>query len=141
MKIWKIAFLAVLLACLLAAAVAPVGAQNLQNGAVRGTVYDTTHAAVATAKVTLTNPSTGIRRDLQVEADGSYGFDNVPPGEYTLTALADGFAVTTVKQVVISIGSSRQLDIIMPLKTQSATIEVTASTGAVVDTTTEASPS
>ena len=136
MKIWKIAFLAVLLACLLAAAVAPAGAQNLQNGAVRGTVYDTTHAAVATAKVTLTNPSTGIRRDLQVEADGSYGFDNVPPGEYTLTALADGFAVTTVKQVVISIGSSRQLDIIMPLKTQSATIEVTASTGAVVDTTT-----
>jgi Carboxypeptidase regulatory-like domain len=135
MKIRKPVFLAVLLACFSIMAGTAL-AQNLQNGAVRGTVFDTSHASVATAKLTLTNPSTGIRRDLQVEADGSYVFDNVPPGEYSITAVADGFAVTTVKQIVINIGASLQLDITMPLKTQSQSVEVVASSGAVVDTTT-----
>jgi len=135
MKIWKAVLIAVLLSLsLILAGAAP--AQNTQNGAIRGTVYDTSHASVATAKLTLTNPSTGIRRELPVETDGSYSFDNVAPGEYTIVAVADGFAVTTVKQIVVNVGASLQLDISMPLKTQSQSIEVTASSGAVVDTTT-----
>jgi hypothetical protein len=100
MKICKPVFLVVVLAFFSIMAGTAL-AQNLQNGAVRGTVFDTSHASVATAKLTLTNPSTGIRRDLQVESDGSYDFDNVRPGEYTITAVADGFAVTTVKQIVV----------------------------------------
>jgi hypothetical protein len=135
MKIWKAVSLAVLFSC----SIMPAGvalAQNTQNGAIRGTVFDTSHASVATAKLTLTNPSTGIRRELPVEADGTYSFDNVAPGEYTIVAVADGFAVTTVKQIVVNVGASLQLDITMPLKTQSQSIEVTASSGAVVDTTT-----
>ncbi len=135
MKIRKPVFLAVLLACFSIMA-GTAHAQNAQNGAIRGTVLDTTHASVATAKLTLTNPSTGIRRELTVEADGSYSFDNVSPGEYTITAVADGFAVTTVKQIVVNVGASLQLDITMPLKTQSQTVEVTAASGEVVDTST-----
>jgi Carboxypeptidase regulatory-like domain len=135
MKIWKTLFLAVLLGCSLIVTGVAL-AQNTQNGAIRGTVFDTSHASVATAKLTLTNPSTGIRRELPVEADGAYSFDNVAPGEYTIVAIADGFAVTTVKQIVVNVGASLQLDITMPLKTQSQSIEVTASSGAVVDTTT-----
>jgi len=135
MKIWKAVFLAVLLSCSLFAASASF-AQNAQNGAIRGTVLDTSHASVATAKLTLTNPSTGIRRELTVEPDGSYSFDNVSPGEYTITAIADGFAVTTVKQIVVNVGGSLQLDITMPLKTQTQTVEVTAASGEVVDTST-----
>ncbi len=135
MKIWKAVFIAVLLSFSLILASAAL-AQNTQNGAIRGTVFDTSHASIATAKLTLTNPSTGIRRELPVEADGTYSFDNVAPGEYTIVAVADGFAVTTVKQIVVNVGASLQLDITMPLKTQSQSIEVTASSGAVVDTTT-----
>jgi hypothetical protein len=111
-------------------------AQNLQNGAVRGTVYDSSHAVIATAKVTLANGATGFSRDQDAGADGFYSFDNVPPGEYTLTSNADGFAVVTVTKVVISVGASINVDINMPPKTQSATVEVTADTGAVVDTAT-----
>jgi carboxypeptidase family protein len=135
MKTWKAVFLAVMLGCSLVVSGAAL-AQNTQNGAIRGTVFDTTHASVATAKLTLTNPSTGIRRELPVEPDGTYSFDDVAPGEYTITAVADGFAVTTVKQIVVNVGGSLLLDITMPLKTQSQSIEVTASSGAVVDTTT-----
>ncbi len=48
MKTWKTVFLAVLLGCSLFAAAAAF-AQNTQNGAIRGTVFDTSHASVATA--------------------------------------------------------------------------------------------
>jgi hypothetical protein len=135
MKTRKAAFLAVLLTCTLLLSGAAL-AQNTQYGSIRGTVFDTSHASVATAKLTLTNPSTGIRRELQVESDGTYVFDSVAPGEYTITAVADGFAVTTVKQIVVNVGASLQLDITMPLKSQSQTVEVTADSGEVVDTST-----
>ena len=135
MKTWKAAFLAVLLTCTLLLSGAAL-AQNTQYGSIRGTVFDASHASVATAKLTLTNPSTGIRRELQVESDGTYVFDNVAPGEYTITAVADGFAVTTVKKIVVNVGASLQLDITMPLKSQSQTVEVTAASGEVVDTST-----
>ncbi len=90
--------IALSLACFAAGAHQPPFAQNLQEGAVRGTVFDTSHAIVPTAKLTLTNPSTGIRREQTVTGEGAYSFDNVPPGEYTLVAVADGFAETTVKE-------------------------------------------
>jgi hypothetical protein len=135
MKTWKAAYLAALLACTLLLSAAAL-AQNTQYGSIRGTVLDTSHASVATAKLTLTNPSTGIRRELKVESDGTYVFDNVSPGEYTITAEADGFAVTTVKKIIVNVGSSLQLEITMPLKSQSQTVEVTAASGEVVDTST-----
>ena len=48
MKTWKAVFLAVMLGCSLVVSGAAL-AQNTQNGAIRGTVFDTTHASVATA--------------------------------------------------------------------------------------------
>ena len=64
----------------------------------------------------------------------------MPPGEYNFTANADGFAVVTVTKVIISVGASINVDINMPLKTQTATVSVTADTGAVVDTRLPVSP-
>src|SRR6202522_1483388 len=127
--------IALSLACLLLAPTSAV-AQNLQEGAIRGTVYHTTHAVVPTAPLALTNPSTGSRRELTVSAEGTYVFDNVPPGDYTLVAVADGFAETTVKGIVFSVGASLNYDVVMPLKTAQASVTVTADAGAIVDTST-----
>src|SRR5271155_526952 len=135
MRMWKSVLLTLTLVVSLFVA-SSTRAQTLQNGAVRGTVYDTSHAVVSTAKVTLSNPETGLTRDQAVGADGFYSFDNVPPGVYMIVATADGFAVTTVKQINISVGSSLNVDITMPLKTQTATVEVLADSGAVIDTST-----
>jgi len=135
MRIRKPVVLTVLLACFSIMGGTAL-AQNLQNGAIRGTVSDTSHASVATAKLTLVNAATGIRRELTVESDGSYVFENVAPGEYTITAEADGFGVVTVKQIVVNIGASLLQDITMPLKSQNQTVEVIASTGQIFDTST-----
>jgi hypothetical protein len=124
-----------LLAILLLLVATGASAQNLQNGAIRGFVYDTTHSGVPNAKLALTSSATGIRRELASQDDGSYDFENIPPGQYTLVAEAPGFAVTTVKGIVVNVGAALSLDVNMPLKTVSASVTVTADVGA-VDTST-----
>ena len=36
-------------------------------------------------KVTLTNPATGLRRELMTDENGAYDFEAVVPSEYTIT--------------------------------------------------------
>jgi hypothetical protein len=127
---------AVLITFVLLLAVASGSAQNLDRGAIRGTILDTSHAAVPNAKVTLTNPATGIGRGLTTGPDGGYDFEGVMPGEYTLLVEANGFAVTTVKEVIVNIGSSIALDVSLPLKTAQQSVTVTADAVGVVDTST-----
>ncbi|HYA64264.1 MAG TPA: carboxypeptidase regulatory-like domain-containing protein, partial [Candidatus Sulfotelmatobacter sp.] len=110
-------------------------AQTLERGAVHGTVFDATHAAVPTATVTLTNSSTGFRREMGTTADGGYDFEAVPPGEYVLVAQAAGFAVTTVKGIVVNVGASIPLDVTMPLKSMQESVTVNANIEA-IDTST-----
>ena len=135
MKMYRSAFLTFVLVCSLAAA-AVTRAQNLQNGAVRGTVYDSTHAAVPGVKLTLTSSATGIKRELTTDADGGYTFENVAPGDYQLTAEISGFATTTVKGIVVNVGAGVPIDVMLPVKGQTQTVEVIASTGAILDTST-----
>ncbi len=134
MKLRTLILCCAAIACLLLAPLAS-HAQSLEKGAIHGTVTDKSHAVVPGAKVTLTNPSTGIRRELTSGASGDYDFEAVPPGEYTIVAESAGFAVTTTKGIQLPIGSSITIDIEMPLKAQATTVEVTAS-GQVVDTST-----
>jgi hypothetical protein len=125
----------IVFALLLAALSVPSFAQTLERGAVRGTVSDASHAVIPNAKLTLTNPSTGFRRELTTGSAGDFTFEAVPPGEYTLVAEAQGFAVTTVKGIVVNVGAALPLDFIMPLKTAQESVTVTAEGGA-VDTST-----
>ncbi|HXX02349.1 MAG TPA: carboxypeptidase regulatory-like domain-containing protein [Candidatus Acidoferrales bacterium] len=110
-------------------------AQTLERGAVHGTVYDSSHAVIATAKITLSNPSTGFHRELNTTPDGGYDFEAVPPGEYTLVAEAQGFAITTVTGITVNVGTSVPLDVSMPLKSAQEQVTVSANIEA-VDTST-----
>lgn len=110
-------------------------AQTLERGAVHGAVYDASRAVVANVKVTLSNPSTGFRREMTTAGDGGYDFEAVPPGQYSLVAEAQGFAVTTVTGILVNVGTSIPLDVTMPLKTAQESVTVNASIEA-VDTST-----
>ena len=76
------------------------------DGDVVGTVFDKTGAAVSNAAVSLENIATGVRSAAQTGAKGSYRFDNVPVGVYTLTAQAAGFAVTSIKNVQVELNKT-----------------------------------
>jgi hypothetical protein len=66
---------------------------NAQTGttSVRGTLSDKTGAAVAEAKVTITNKDRGLQRETQTDGSGEYSFLALSPGTYTLTVEKAGF--------------------------------------------------
>jgi hypothetical protein len=57
-----------------------------------GNVTDPSGATVAGAKITLTDPGTGLQRTTTSNGTGFYQFLEVPPGDYRLEATASGFA-------------------------------------------------
>jgi hypothetical protein len=140
MKMVKRVFLAALavvfsLATLLFAAPG-ARAQSVERGEIRGFVYDTSHSIVPGAKVTVSNPSTGYKREFTTDASGSYDFAQLLPGTYKLQAEAEGFASTIVTDVVVEIGASLGLDITLPVKGQTQTVTVSALEAGPVDTST-----
>lgn len=135
MKIWKIAFLAFVLAVSLCA-VGNANAQDLQRGEVHGFVYDSSHALVPGAKVTISNDSTGYRREQTTDQSGTYDFASLIPGVFQIKAEAPGFASITLTDISVQIGSSLQLDVNLPIKGQTQSVTVTAAAAGAVDTST-----
>ena len=111
-------------------------AQTLDRGAIHGFVYDASGSAVPGVKVTLTNPATGLRRELMTDENGAYDFEALVPSEYTAKFESDAFNSYTVKQIVVAIGSSLALDAHMKVKSSEQSITVTADAVGIVDTST-----
>jgi carboxypeptidase family protein len=111
-------------------------AQDLQRGEIRGVVYDSTHSIVPKAKVTISNPSTGYKRELESDDQGSYSFTQLLPGVYRIRAEAEGFAATEVTDITVQVGASLDLNVTLPIKGQTTTVTVSASEAGPVDTTT-----
>jgi hypothetical protein len=74
--------------------------QTFQGG-VRGTITDTSGAAVAAAKVTLTDQGTGIARATISGTGGEYAFASVNPATYTVAVEKPGFKTLDRKGLVI----------------------------------------
>src|SRR6267143_1612665 len=83
-KLWRLS-MAVLLGTILLGFSAPVMGQAV-NATLLGTVTDSSGAAVASVKVTITETNTGIRHASQTNESGNYVFPNLPPGTYTIIA-------------------------------------------------------
>jgi hypothetical protein len=66
-----------------------------------GSVTDPSGASVAGAKLTLTEPATGLQRTITSNASGLYQFLDVPPGDYRLEATASGFAPFLASKVTL----------------------------------------
>jgi hypothetical protein len=59
--------------------------------ALRGVVFDSSHAAIAGARVTLINPAQGQRRETSTNTSGKFEFLALQPGSYTVSVEKDGF--------------------------------------------------
>ncbi|MGA9481838.1 MAG: carboxypeptidase-like regulatory domain-containing protein [Candidatus Acidiferrales bacterium] len=80
------------------AAAAPASQQQQSDpkipGTVTGNVLDSTGAAIAHARVSLTHPDQSPRVETLAGDDGQFSFANVPPGPFQLTVTAEGFSTT-----------------------------------------------
>jgi Carboxypeptidase regulatory-like domain/TonB dependent receptor len=128
--------LVVLLALSSLAMAASTQAQTLQRGEIRGFVYDSSHAIVPNAKVTISNASTGYQHQQITDSSGTYDFAQLLPGVYQIKAEAEGFASTTITDVHVDIGASLALDVTLPVKGQTQSVTVSAEATGPVDTST-----
>jgi Carboxypeptidase regulatory-like domain len=98
-------------------------AQNT-NGRVIGTVTDQQGAAVAGAKVTVTNSSTNVHRNSVTDSAGSYQMLDVPIGLYSVTVEAAGFKKTVTGAQELSINQSLRVDVRLNVGAISETVQV-----------------
>src|SRR5215475_3468289 len=73
------------------------------TGAIEGTVTDPQNAAVASAKVSLTNLDTGAVVSGLTQGDGTFVFPLLAPGNYRIQVLAPGFESTMLDGVKVEI--------------------------------------
>ena len=91
------------------------------TGTLRGTMTDNSGAVIPAAKVTLTGR--GVTKTAQTQADGSYVFQGLAPGQYTVKAVLPGFA-TVNKPVDITAGGNLVLTLQMLVTSEKQEITV-----------------
>ncbi|HSB11285.1 MAG TPA: TonB-dependent receptor [Blastocatellia bacterium] len=118
---------AVLLALCLSCGAVPVMAQSqASTGQITGVVTDAQGSAITKATVTATNKQTGLTRSAPTNESGLYTILLLPPAVYNVTAEASGFAVTSVKDVEVTVGRSIDVNITMGVSGVSEVVSVTA---------------
>src|SRR5579863_4951559 len=117
-------FTCLLLAC---AGALACFAQSGGSGSLQGTVTDPTGAIIAGATVSIDNPVSHYSRTMSSDAQGKFGFSNIPYNHYHLTVKAAGFQ-NAVQDVDVRTAVPMALTISMTLGT--ATESVTVEAGA-----------
>ena len=103
----------------------------------RGTVTDKSGAAIAGAKVTLTNTAQALQREAQTGATGEYEFLALPPGAYTFSIEKVSFRKFEQKNIQLLVNLPATVNAILEVGSTSQVVEVSAT--AVTLNTTDAS--
>src|SRR6202521_5365437 len=104
----------------------PVWSQSeADNGTIRGQITDPNGAAVADAKITVTNGDTAFVRTVTTNPEGYYVAANLPLGPYTVSIEKEGFSKLEAPGVVLDAGREAVIDGTLKLGALTSTIEVT----------------
>src|SRR6266568_220678 len=98
------------------------------TGSLRGQVLDPQGAAVANAKVTVTNQATGVVQTTQTTSAGTWNLPSILPGKYTASVEGPGFKGFVKKDVTVLADQENVADAQLQLGVASETIEVMAGT-------------
>ena len=92
---------------------------------VLGTIQDAGGLAVPGSDVTLTNVRTGVQQKSNTDANGSYQFANVKPGEYKLEATAKGFKTAVANTFAVTVNARQRVDLKLEVGSTSDSITIT----------------
>ena len=101
-----------------------VGAQTSTTGDIAGVVTDPTAAVVSGAPMTLKNVDTGSSTSTTTNAQGSYNFSLLQPGNYSVSANVAGFQ-RVLKTVTVTLGTNITVNLQLSLSSQVESVDVT----------------
>ncbi len=104
---------------------------QVENSQFTGTVLDPTGAAIANAKVTVTNPATDLHLSTTTNSSGNYTIREVPRGVYKITVEAAGFKMVSNNSVTANAGTIEHVDFKLQIGKASEVVEVTGEATAV----------
>ena len=94
------------------------------TGAITGVATDESGAVLPGVTVTLQGPGVPGQPTTVTEADGSYRFPTVPPGEYTLTFSLQGFSTVRQEKIPVPLGSTVEINVQLKVSTLAETVTV-----------------
>jgi hypothetical protein len=85
--------------------------QTPGTGAISGVVYDPANRAVTGAEVRAVNSATQVSRSLKTTSEGIFRISLLPPGSYTVTVTAPGFAPNILNSIQVSVSETTSLNV------------------------------
>lgn len=131
MSSWLIFSTSVLSLCLICSTF--LSAQGT-GGRILGRVADPSGAVLSGVKVTLTNEATGVSNETTTNANGDYGFPQVPVGTYRMDFDLTGFKKNLQRGVNVDLNQVVTVNSVLQIGATKETVEVT-SEAPLVDTT------
>lgn len=129
------ALMAMLLLCL---SVLTVGAmaQTSTTGSIEGNITDVNGASVPGVTVSVTSPNLIRPQTAVSNEEGRYRVPNLPPGQYDVVVESvKGFGRYETSKVAVNLSKVSSVDIQLQPAGASATVEVSATSGATIDVT------
>jgi hypothetical protein len=107
-----------------------LGAQTFRGG-IAGTVQDSSGAAVPNARVALTGTETGFKREMVSTSSGSFSFQDIPLGDYSVEISSPGFATKKIDKITVGAGQVYGLDVKLGIASATTQVDVSADAVAV----------
>ena len=96
------------------------------TGDVVGQVLDPQRAVVRGAEISLSNTATKETETTKSNADGTFGFHALPPGNYLLTVGKEGFSTEVIADVSVSTAQTTTENIALKVGLALTTVQVTS---------------
>ncbi|HEY0759362.1 MAG TPA: TonB-dependent receptor [Acidisarcina sp.] len=96
------------------------------EGAITGSVVDTTGAAIPNAQVTLTNVDTGLVLHSQTDGSGVYIFSPIKIGNYKVESAAAGFSPTIQENIQVHVQDRVEVNLQLKAGSEATVVTVTS---------------
>ncbi len=104
--------------------VARTGRAQVDMGSVSGVIHDPSGAAIANARVKLTNEDTRITAQSTSGPEGRYTFSPIKIGHYSIAVSAPGFRTVEQKSVTVDVQQKVEVNIELTVGEATETVEV-----------------
>jgi hypothetical protein len=106
-------------------------AQDAATGALHGTVVDASGSRIARASIVVVSTATGVRYTATSDAEGRFGIDLLPAGDYSARVTAEGMSPQVTPQLHLDVGGVAQMEFRLTVAGAHENVTVSAAPGAV----------